>query len=110
MLSITHGTKINLTLLDQLKIVKFKHFMIFKKINGKYLMNLYLKAFVILKFKYLKVLIINLLLEFAHKKDQIEMERIKMVGLWEFMIVNGVWIIMEQYIIMWANHFMLIGD
>ncbi len=49
------------------------------KINVYYQMRLYLKACVILKYN-LNLMVNIILLEFAHQKDQKEMERIKMVG------------------------------
>ena len=79
------------------------------QISGYYLMKLCLKKFVILKLKQIILVDLLILLEFAHQKDKIEMDRIKMVGQLDFMENIIVLILLVPSIIIRANCFMMIG-
>jgi hypothetical protein len=78
-------------------------------ISGYYLMKLYLKAFVILKLKQIILVEDMILLEFAPKKDQIEMVPIKMVGQYDLEVKMIILILLAPSIIIRTNYFLMIG-
>ncbi len=52
---------------------------------------------------------VKILFEYAHKKDQIEMELIKIVKHFNFIVKIVVIIILVTFIIIKTNRFMMIG-
>ncbi len=73
-------------------------------------MKLCLEAFVILKLKKLIQMVVMIRLEFVHQcHHQIEMERIKMVGQYDLMEVMLILLLLDPFIVIKANCFMMIG-